>query len=60
LPPDLAPCVLQVPGFLRADPSTTRDKAGMQFRYILHADPHFVNTFFVFFLPKVHNSAMDI
>ena len=38
LPPDLAPCLelpLQVAGFHRAVPSTTLDKAGMQFGGIL-------------------------
>ena len=35
LPPDLAPCKKQVAGFHRAVPSTTLDKAGMQFGHIL-------------------------
>jgi len=49
----------QVAGFHRAVPSTTLDKAGMQFRYILHMEPPIVNTFFCFFRRKVHNSAID-
>ena len=35
LPPDLAPCIKQVAGFHRAVPSTTLDKACMQFSLII-------------------------
>ena len=50
----------QVAGFHRAVPSTTLDKAYMQFQFILQHSAKMSSIFGIFLEINVHNSSVDI